>query len=234
MIVLYVCIILFLALVCIAISSRYRIRAIYRKYLKVANHSDLSGKQLAAVSIDYLNLPNLHLAVTDGELTDAYSPKHQTLIMSREVCDSASLASITIVAHELGHAVQHKNGNPLFTLCNILAKLTIFTSKFIIPLLVVGFLMYMFKIYADIALILLYTSLGLFLLQLLQKVLTIPLEYGASKIALKYLKDYNFLSRGEMRQAKRLLRVAAQTYIASLFDGFFIAGNKLKRIFTKN
>ncbi len=214
----------------VVLSSRDRIKKVYKKYLNVGNQSKLTGGQFAQIAAEQLGL-NIQLGVADGELIDAYAYNKRMLIMSRDVCNSASLASLTIVAHELGHALQHDKNDPMFGLSNIWSKINRFTKKLFIPALIAGVVMLFFDM--GIATTLLWTSVGIFAFNILDKILTIPVEYDASKRALWYLKEYHYLSPSEVRNAKKLLNIAAQTYIASLFDGIIIFGNKLNRIFSK-
>lgn len=228
-IILIVCAVL-LVLLIIVLSSRSRIKKMYKKYMHVGNQSNLTGSQFAGIAINQLDL-DITLGVTDGELTDAYSPKRKMLIMSREVCNNASLSSLTIVAHELGHALQDKKNDPLFHLSQIWGKINRFTNKFFLPLLLAGIVVLFFDM--SIATTILWVALGVFLFNILDKILTIPVEYNASKRALWYLREYHFLSPNEIGKAKKLLNVAAQTYIASLFDGIIIFGNRLNRLFSR-
>ena len=214
----------------VVLSSRDRIKKVYRKYLNVGNQSNLTGGQFAQIATEQLGL-NIQLGVADGELIDAYAYNKRMLIMSREVCNSASLASLTIVAHELGHALQHDKNDPMFGLSNIWSKINRFTKKLFIPALIAGLVLLFFN--PSLATTLLWTSLGIFAFNIADKIITIPVEYDASKRALWYLKEYHYLSPSEVRNAKKLLNIAAQTYIASLFDGIIIFGNKLNRIFSK-
>ena len=200
--------------------------------MHVGNLNDLTGSQFASISIRNLKLNNVSLGVTDGELVDAYSPKRRMLIMSRAVCDMASLASITIVAHELGHAPQHHRNSPLFFVCMLFGKLSRFLNHFIIPLIIASVVLLIVQApVLTTGLIVLYVAAGIFGFNILTKILNIPLEYDASRRALKYLKEFNFVSNSDYGKAKKLLGVAAQTYIASLFDGFIIFGRKLSRLF---
>ena len=99
------------------------------------------------------------------------------------------------------------------------------------PLLIASLIVVFFNM--STALTLLYIAIGVFAFNLLDKIITIPVEYNASKRALWYLKEYHYLSSAEHAKAKKLLGVAAQTYIASLFDGIIIFGNKLNALFSK-
>lgn len=219
-----------LILLFVVLSSRYRIIKTYEKYLKVGNLANLTGKELAFLSKINLDLPDLKFALTDVKLGDAYSPKYKTLIISEDVCNTASLASLTIVAHELGHAMQHKNESPLFVANQLFSMFTRFTNKFIIPLLSFGILFYLLKFPNDsLGQIFILISGILFLLHVFKLLLNIPLEYNASNRALKYLKEYNYVSSSEYKKAKKLLSIAAQTYIAGLLDELFIINKKRKK-----
>jgi Zn-dependent membrane protease YugP len=213
----------------IVLSSRNRIISTYEKYLKINNDANLTGKALAIISKEKLGLDELKFAISKNKLCDAYSPTHKVLIISEDVCDSPSLASITIVSHELGHAMQHKEETHLFFLSRLLSKLTRFTNKFIVPLLVIGMLIYIIQYPTpDLGMYLMITSGALFGLHFFNQLINIPLEYDASRRALKYLKENKFVSQKEYRKAKKLLNIAAQTYIAGLLDGLLIL-NKNKR-----
>ena len=220
-----------LLLIIIVLSSRTRIINTYKKYLKIGNKANITGKQLAFMAKQNLELDDLQFALTENTLGDAYSPKYKTLILSQEVCNTASLSSLTIVAHELGHAVQHKNNTGLFFISQLFSKITNITNKFIIPMFVIGLLTFILKYPTEqLGATLMIISGCLFAAHVLNQILNIPLEYDASRKALKYLKEYNYVSPSELRKAKKLLSIAAQTYIASLFDGLFVLNkNKKKR-----
>lgn len=197
--------------------------------MKLDNKANLTGEQLAFIAKKQLELHELQFALTKNKLGDAYSSKFKTLIVSEEVCKTASLASLTIVSHELGHALQDKQNNPLFILTNLLGKITRITNRLIVPLLIIGACLFMFQYPSlESGYILLVISGCLFALQVILKIITIPLEYDASNKALKYLKDNNFVSSSELRKAKKLLGIAAQTYIASLLDGILVFNKRKK------
>jgi len=219
-----------LILLIIVFSSRTRIVKMYDKYMKIGNKANITGKQLAFLSKQKLELDDLEFALVEDKLADAYSPKYKTLILSKEVCDTASLSSLAIVAHELGHAVQHKNDTGLFYLNQLFGKLTRFTNRFIMPLLILGLASFVFKYPNDtIGITLMIISGVLFAMHILYLLCTIPLEYDASRRALKYLKEYKFVSPAEYSKAKKLLGIAAQTYIVGLFDGLFTFNRKRKK-----
>jgi Zn-dependent membrane protease YugP len=211
-----------LLLLIIVLNSRTRIVRTYNRYIRVDNKHNITGKQLAFFLKDRLQLNDLKFALTKHKLGDAYNYKYSTLIMSEQVCNTASLASLTIVAHELGHACQHKENSTLFGTTIFLTKLTRLTSVFILPLLITGLIFtYMKYPNEHLGYILIVISICLFVIHFLSKLLNIPLEYNASRRGLKFLKEYDVLSTSEYIRAKRLLSIAAQTYIASFFDEMF-------------
>lgn len=237
--IIIVIIVLFLIMLFIVLSSRDRIKKLYTKYMAVGNSRGLTGKQVAFVGSDKLNL-HIRLAVQKGTMIDAYVPSQKTLVMSHAVSDTASLASVAIVSHELGHAVQHKKNKPLFNIVNTFAKLTRFTNKLIIPGFIIGSFLSVFSYFqllstslGQAGLYLLNISLVFIILNIAYKIATIPLEYDASKLALQFLKGYELLNKTELKHAKKLLDVAALTYMASLFDDILIFSNKVRNFFYK-
>jgi Zn-dependent membrane protease YugP len=220
--------IIVLILLIVVLTSRTRIVRTYNKYLRIDNKLNITGSQFAFVAKEQLGLGDLRFSLTKNKLGDCYNYKHKTLVMSEEVCKTASLASMTIVAHELGHAMQHKENSPLFSVTILTNKLTRLTSPLIIPLLIIGLFFYVFQYPSDsFGYILMVIAGCLFILQFINKLIHIPLEYNASRRALKFLKENNYLTHGEYLKAKKLLGIAAQTYIAGFFDE--IIPIKLKR-----
>lgn len=219
------CIIFFL-IISIA-TSRSRIRRIYRRYMNMPNSVDLTGKEYAFILKKHLKLEDLNFALSHGELTDAYNSKTKTLILSEGVCNTASIASIAIVSHEIGHAVQDKKKSTLLFLTGIFRRVARLTNKLVIPLLLVSLLCFLTpELDPEIALSFLYVGAIFFILHIFNLLLNIPLELNASQIALKFLKKNKILKESEYERVKYLLKVALQTYIASFFDEIVFFGFK--------
>lgn len=222
--------IILLFLIISVLTSRTRIVTTYKKYLKKDNKLNITGKQLAFIAKQQLDLHDLKFALTKRRLGDAYNYKYKTLIMSEEVCDTASIASLTIVAHELGHAMQQRDNSPLFNVTILTNKITRLTSSLIFPLLIVGLLFHWFSYPTEnFGIILVIISASLFIIQIFNKLLNIPLEYNASRRALNFLKEYNYVTNSELHRAKKLLGIAAKTYIAGLFDELIPIKRKRRR-----
>lgn len=213
--------IIFIVFLIVVLSSRTKIFHVYEKYSKIKNTAEITGGQLAYFYKEKYNIPDLKFAKIEGELTDCYIPSKKTLAMSETVAMDDNIASLAIVSHEFGHAMQHKNKYFLYNLTHFLKKLTLFTNPLIIPLLIVGIIMTLFEFhFYNIEYITLYTSIVLFGFNFLLKMLTIPVEYNASHRGLKQLTENEIITKKELRIVKTLLNCAALTYIAGLFDGF--------------
>lgn len=212
-------------------TARRRIVRVYKKYMKVPNDRGLNGENVAAFAVQHLQL-NIRFSLIKGELTDAYSQKTKTLYMSEAVRETNSLASVAIVSHELGHAMQDKEHNFFLKLNYALNRITHFTNRFILPLLLFGLLFKILHWPTDLlGDRLIVASIVLFGMHALFKLLTIPVEYGASKRALKFLTSTKLITRREASKVKHLLNVAAQTYIVGLFDDFIITARKIQNTF---
>jgi len=204
-------------------TSRSRIWRVYSKYLKVQNQAGITGEQFAFAAREMLGYDDMQLSLIDGKLSDAYmGGKDKVLFLSEEVAHSASLASVTIAAHEFGHAMQDHTNDKLYHLTRILQRITRFTNKLIIPCVLVGVGFMLFSYEMAIAYGLVFGGVGLFVLNALLKVLTIPMERDASGRALKFLKENQIISKDEIGKARKLLSIASQTYMVALFDDFLI------------
>jgi len=205
----------------------------------VSNTAGLNGFMLANMAIEDLKLDQVRIATTKQSFGDAYSSKHKMLILSGEVGNYHSVTSLAVCAHELGHALQDRTNNPLFHLCVILQRITRFTNKLIMPVLLVGLALFalgyfnLFNTFEsntniqNIGFGIVIAFVALFGFNLFYKLITIPMEYRASRLALWYLTDKQLLDKRERRLVKRLLNAAAQTYLSDLFSGIIWIHNKI-------
>lgn len=204
------------------ITARARMKKAYLKYMNVGIKINITGKQFAFAAKRKLGLNQLKFSLSRGVLTDAYVKKYKTLILSEKVCNTASISAIAIVAHEIGHALQDKNNYYLFNLSHFTKSLIKFTNRFIVPALLASVFLYVFQgINSSLALSFLYLAAILFTAHVFNNLLLIPVEYGASAIALRFLKENKVLTTKELDKARYLLNIAAKTYIVHFFDGMF-------------
>lgn len=214
-------------------TARIRIKKTYEKLMAIGNEQGVTGAQVAVFANNKYNL-NIRFARTEKDLADAYSAKEKLLIMSNRVCNTPSIASVAIVSHELGHAMQDKDKSKLLKLNHTLRIITSITNRLIFPLIIIGLFLYTFKVPTEtFGLILVIIAGVLFLLEAILKLFTIPLEFNASKRAIKFLEENKILTNKEIAKSKRLLNTAGQTYILGLFDGINNALVKIKRTIFK-
>ncbi|MBE5735437.1 MAG: zinc metallopeptidase [Clostridiales bacterium] len=197
-------------------NSSERLEKLYNKYMGISNAKGMSGKDIAFLARKMFDL-DVKIARRKGKLTDGYSVKAKVVIMSADVSDSASIASAGIVAHEIGHAVQHKNRTFLFGMCTALRKFNNIFCRFAIPLIVIGAILHFFTTYTSLGGGLIIVALILFFLNILENLLEIPLEQNASAIGFEFLKDCDIIDKKDYKKVKRLLSVASKTYIADFF-----------------
>lgn len=176
-----------------------------------------SGKTAHEVAEQMLNDAGINYIKVErisGELTDNFNPTTKTISLSDAVYDSKSVASIGVAAHEVGHAIQYHQKYFPIRLRMVTIKLCNFTSKMLMPLLIIGIICISLGIaFWGIGLI----SVGIlsFILSFLVSIITLPVEFNASNRAIKILKGTGCLTPTESNQAKQVLSAAAQTYVAS-------------------
>ncbi|MBC7234174.1 MAG: zinc metallopeptidase [Chloroflexi bacterium] len=189
--------------------AQSRVQSAYSRYMRVANSRGLTGIQAAEYLLRAQGLGHVSIEGTPGQLTDHYDPRTKTLRLSRDVAYGRSLAGLSIVAHEVGHAVQdHTNYGPLKLRSGIVPMVTL--SAYLGPILfVTGLLMQSMG--------LAWLGVILFSASAVFAVLTLPVEKNASKRALEMLRTNGLIVRGEEEAAARqVLDAAALTYVAAL------------------
>lgn len=189
--------------------AQIRVSSAYKKYKKVLNNHDVTGYDVARKILDTNNLENIIILETKGSLTDHYDPTKKVIKLSTDIYHGSSIASISVAAHECGHAIQDKNNyTPMRIRSALVPYVNLFTK--------IGYLAIMIGVFFSYTII----EVGIILLcsMLLFQLVTLPVELNASKRALKELEQLNLLEKGEKRKAKSMLRAAAFTYIASLFS----------------
>jgi len=179
------------------------------RYLKVMNTNHLTGLQIAEKIAHNENL-NFQVNVMEQTLGENYNPSNRTLSVSRVIGYTTSIASAGIIAHELGHIEQHKQGSLLLKLRSALVPAVNIGSNLGYFLLVIG-LVLQFTALA-------WLGIGFFALATVFSLLTLPIEIDASKRALKLLSRNQILFPKEMHGVKLVLAAAALTYVAALFQ----------------
>lgn len=225
-----VAVVLFVAMLIFSATAYKRFVRAYKKYMQHRTYCGYNGAELARYMIFKLRLKT-KVYLTNQQLADSYHPGKKIVLLSDSVAKSSSIASIAITAHELSHAYQHKNKNFMFMFAHVLAVIS-YIGRFVLPLIIVsGIILLFFAQYNLIGQILLIVAASVIILSFVLKLTNIPVEFGASKIAYNFLKDNEILSTDELKLAKKMLNIAGQTYIASLFAGFVKFFKKIGRSF---
>lgn len=192
----------------ISLGSQAYINAKYNKTRKIRNKEGLSGAEVARKILDSNGLTNVEVLETSGILSDHYNPRTKTVKLSSEVFCGKSIASASVAAHEVGHAIQDKSG---YIFMNI--------RSFIVPFVNVASYVGYFSILIGIFMGEFgFISLGIICeaLILLFQLITLPVEFNASSRALDEIKRLSILDNEELSNSKGMLKAAAFTYVASV------------------
>jgi Zn-dependent membrane protease YugP len=191
----------------LGLYAQMKIRTSYSKYLRVANSRGITGLNAARYLLDNAGLYDVEIEGTPGELSDHYDPSSRKLRLSRGVANSPSVAALGIVAHEVGHAVQHAEGyGPLRLRSAIVPVVNIGT--WLGPILfIIGFLLQAY----DLAVLGVIAFAGAAVFSLV----TLPVELNASARAMQMLTNTGLVTQQEYNGAKSVLSAAALTYVAA-------------------
>jgi len=191
----------------IAGYAQYKVKHTFNKYDEVQISSNLTGSEAARKILLNNNLKNVEIRKSDGKLSDHYDPKNKTLNLSSEVYNNNSVSAVGVAAHEVGHAIQDKEHYKPLSLRASLVPAANIGSSFGMPLAIFGFF-----IRADF---LIMTGFVLFSAAFLFHLVTLPVEFNASNRAISNLKRTNVLTDSEIKGAKKVLKAAAFTYVAT-------------------
>jgi len=186
--------------------AQMKVKRTFAKYSKVAPRNGMTGAQAAAAVLRSSGLPQLSIRPVAGRLTDHYDPRNRTLNLSADVGEASSLAALGVAAHEAGHAIQDaKRYAPMRIRQTLVPVATIGQSLWFIPV-VLGLIMGITGLVT--------VGLVLFAAIVLFQLVTLPVEFDASKRALVALEGQGLLAADEVPGAKAVLNAAALTYIA--------------------
>ncbi len=191
----------------IALWAQGHVKSTYRRYAKVLTQRGYTATEVARMILDKNGLSEVAIYHVGGELTDFYDPKQNSLSLSDSVDGKSSIAAIGVAAHEVGHAIQHAQGYTPIRVRNAIVPVTRIGSTISIPLAVLGlFLNSAFLVNVGI---ILFSSVLVF------QLVTLPVEFDASRRAILSLETFGILSPEELTGAKKVLRAAAMTYVAA-------------------
>lgn len=191
-----------------ALFCQAKVKSSFSKYSKVANRRGMTGADAAYQLLRLNGITDVRIKKISGSLTDYYDPRAKEICLSQDVFDSRSVAAIGVACHEAGHACQHAQGYAPLKIRNAVIPVTRIGSFLGVPLALIGMFLYSDPlIYAGI---ILYAAVAFF------QLVTLPVEFNASKRALQTIETNGFLEGEEYNGAKKVLTAAALTYVAAL------------------
>ncbi len=193
-----------------AFYAQSRVNSTFHRYLQVRSRSGFTGAQVARELLARNGAENVHVEEIGGHLADHYDPRDQVIKLSPEVYESSSLAALGVAAHETGHALQHAQHYAPLGIRNNLFPVANIGSTLAFPLFFIGFLFP-----RGAGGVLMDLGILLFLGALLFQVITLPVEYNASRRAMAMLEAGGYIARDEVGDTRRVLSAAAMTYVAA-------------------
>lgn len=204
----YYYIILVIPAMLISLWAQFKVKSTYKKYSGVRNARSITGAYAAQAVLTHYGIRDVRIEQVSGNLTDHYDPKAKVIRLSDGVYNATTIAAIGIACHEAGHAAQHaqnyvpiKIRNSLIPICNIGSSLGV-------PLALFGYILG-FEPLITFGLML-YAAITVF------QLVTLPVEFNASRRAIKVIDETNLLYDDEMSGAKKVLTSAAMTYVAAM------------------
>lgn len=193
---------------CLAASGY--LKSTYARYQSVRSLSGMTGAEAAQRILSLVGIYDVRIEHISGNLTDHYDPSHKVLRLSDTTYGSSSVAAVGVAAHECGHAIQHAAGYVPLTLRGALVPIANFGSTIAWPLIVFGLL-----IGSKSSSLLITIGIFCFSLAVLFQIVTLPVEFNASRRALRILDEGNILQPQELTMTRKVLIAAAMTYVAS-------------------
>lgn len=194
--------------------AQYRVKSAFRKYSQVAPLSGLTGAQASRRLLDSNNLQDVAIDKVQGNLSDNYDPRARILHLSPDVYDGLSLAALGVAAHEAGHAMQDARGYWPMRLRAGLVPAANFGSQMAIPMFFVGLLVVGW-FHSSVGYLIMNIGIVIFAIAVLFQIVTLPVEFNASRRAMAQLADSGIITGDEYQPTRRVLSAAALTYVAA-------------------
>ena len=199
-----------------AIYAQSKVSSAYKHYSKIRAKSGVTAGEAARAVLDGANLEKVKIKTISGELSDHYDPRQQVVSLSGNIAQSDSIAALGIALHEVGHAIQFNKGYKLAKLRTGVVKFTSIISYFLWPLVILGIFLNFVYVGGVVGMVFVWAGIAFFGLAVLINLITLPVEYDASKKAIKILETTEYLDSQEIPGCKEVLNAAALTYVAAL------------------
>ena len=207
----------------LALWAQFNVKSTFAKYSKVASEYGMTGRDAARLILDANGLHHVQVTHVQGELTDHFDPKANVIRLSDATYDAATAAAVGVAAHEAGHAVQYAEGYVPMKIRSAIIPATNIGSNLAIPLVLLGIVFSA----PSIA----YIGVLLFALSVVFQLVTLPVEFNASRRAIAAIRESGRVSEEGVGAAKKVLTAAALTYVAALAVAL---GNLLRLLILAN
>jgi Zn-dependent membrane protease YugP len=187
--------------------AQSKVKRTFARWSEVPVRNGMTGAQAAAAVVRASGLPDVEIRAVDGRLSDHYDPRTRTLNLSADVGQAATVAALGVAAHEAGHAIQDARGYAPMRIRQTVVPVASIGSSLAFPIIILGFIM------GSLGLV--NVGLALFTAIVLFQLVTLPVEFDASRRALVALRDGGLLATDELGGAKQVLSAAAWTYVAA-------------------
>lgn len=205
-------IILVLPCVILSIWASSNVNSTFKRYAKQISARRITGAQAAQRVLNAHGVTNVRIERVSGSLTDHYDPKTNVIRLSDSVYDNPSTAAIGVACHEAGHAVQYAQNYAPIKLRAAIVPITNIGSKLAMPLILLGLLV---SFLGDFSYTIVYLGIACFGLSLVFQLVTLPVEFNASRRAMESIEHGNILTQEELKGARKTLSAAAMTYVAA-------------------
>jgi Zn-dependent membrane protease YugP len=204
--------------------AQMKVERTFARWSEVPVRNGMTGAQAAAEVVRASGLPDVEIRAVAGQLSDHYDPRNRTLNLSRDVGSASTVAALGVAAHEAGHAIQDARGYFPMRIRQTVVPVASIGSSFAFPVIFLGF------IFGSLGLV--NIGLALFTAIVLFQLVTLPVEFDASRRALVALREGGLLQTDELDGAKQVLSAAAWTYVAAFVASaaqliyFFLASRR--------
>lgn len=206
-----------LPVILLGVWAQSRVKSAYKQYSAVRNSRGLTGADAARAVLNHYGIHDVRIEHVGGELTDYFSPKEKVIRLSDGVYSGTSVAAVGIACHEAGHAAQHAEDYAPNKIRDMLVPYCNFGSRFGLIIAFAGMFLAALTMLDSIGEMMIYVGLILYGLVALFQLVTLPVEFNASKRALQVIEnDRLIISDDEYEGAKKVLSAAAMTYVAAL------------------
>lgn len=206
---------LVIVLPCLLLSlwASSQVKNTFQRYSSQISAKHITGADAARRVLQFHGITNVRIEHVSGNLTDHYDPSNNVIRLSDNVYASPSTAAIGVACHEAGHAVQYAQNYFPIKIRAAIIPITNFGSKLAMPLILLGIIL---STFGSFSYTLVYVGIACFSLSLIFQLITLPVEFNASRRAINAIEESNILTISEMVGAKKTLKAAAMTYVAAV------------------